>query len=60
MKIADISTKIDLITSPLYALGKSFERGITIFIYLNSIKKAKKIPNTNPLITLLTNIYHEF
>ena len=60
MKIADISTKINLITSPLYCKGITFEGGKTIFIYLNGIKKAKKIPNTNPLITLLTNIYHEF
>lgn len=60
MKIADISTKINLITSPLYCKGITFEGGKTIFIYLNSIKKAKKIPNINPLITLLTTIYHEF
>ena len=60
MKIANISTKINLITSPLYCKGITFEGGKTIFIYLNNIKKAKKIPHTNQLITLLTNIYHEF
>ena len=60
IKLVNNYTKLLLIKMPLNTIGVTFDDKNTIFIYLNQIKKGKKIPTNKQLIFILHIIYHEF